>query len=218
VRRDALPKLFGGRKRGVIATDAAGELRPIPFTSASDVLLGNGTFGAAGAAVIANDSVTNAKLANMAQARIKGRAVGAGTGDPTDLTPAEVREIIDARAVLEFTFESEAAGTPIAAGLDCWVRVPQGHDVVLDRSSVAADQVGDLELDIQVDTHANFPPDASDSIVGATPPELTADLTYEDTALGDWTPILVEGDWVRVVVISCTDIERFVLALEGSAY
>ena len=38
-----------------------------------------------------NDSVTNAKLANMVQATIKGRASGAGTGDPTDLTASQGR-------------------------------------------------------------------------------------------------------------------------------
>lgn len=43
---------------------------------------------------IADDAVTNAKLADMAQATIKGRAAGAGTGDPTDLTAAQVKAII----------------------------------------------------------------------------------------------------------------------------
>lgn len=38
----------------------------------------------------ADDSVTNAKLANMAQATLKGRAHGAGTGDPSDLPAADV--------------------------------------------------------------------------------------------------------------------------------
>lgn len=47
------------------------------------------------ATTIANDAVTNAKAANMAQSTIKGRAAGAGTGDPTDLTPAQVNAILD---------------------------------------------------------------------------------------------------------------------------
>jgi len=46
-----------------------------------------------GATVIANDAVTNAKLANMATSTIKGR-ITAGTGDPEDLTAANVRTII----------------------------------------------------------------------------------------------------------------------------
>jgi hypothetical protein len=44
--------------------------------------------------VVDNDVVTNAKLANMAQNTIKGRANGAGTGDPQDLTPAQARAVI----------------------------------------------------------------------------------------------------------------------------
>jgi len=53
--------------------------------------LGFGTVATAG---LADDAVTNAKLANMTEATIKGRAAGAGTGDPTDLTAAQVRAII----------------------------------------------------------------------------------------------------------------------------
>lgn len=47
-------------------------------------------------AKVADDNVTNAKLANMAQATVKGRASGAGTGDPTDLSAAQVVAIITA--------------------------------------------------------------------------------------------------------------------------
>lgn len=47
---------------------------------------GAGTFSAD----LFTDSVDNTFLANMAQDRIKGRASGAGTGDPTDLTAAQV--------------------------------------------------------------------------------------------------------------------------------
>lgn len=49
-----------------------------------------------GAGSLANDSVTNALLANMAQATIKGRASGAGTGDPTDLTATQATAILNA--------------------------------------------------------------------------------------------------------------------------
>ena len=46
------------------------------------------------AATIANDAVTNAKLANVATSTIKGRATAA-TGDPEDLTAAQVRTLIN---------------------------------------------------------------------------------------------------------------------------
>jgi len=47
-----------------------------------------------GILTIALDIVTNAKAANMAQDTLKGRASGAGTGDPTDLTVAQVKAIL----------------------------------------------------------------------------------------------------------------------------
>lgn len=43
---------------------------------------------------VANDSVTNAKAANMASGTIKGRA-SAGAGDPEDLTAAQARAILN---------------------------------------------------------------------------------------------------------------------------
>jgi uncharacterized cupin superfamily protein len=49
--------------------------------------------------------VSNAELADMAQASIKGRATGAGTGDATDLTGTQATAILDA-----FTGDSGAGG------------------------------------------------------------------------------------------------------------
>jgi hypothetical protein len=46
------------------------------------------------ATTIANDAVTNAKAANMADGTIKGRSLGAGTGDPQDLVGSQVSDIL----------------------------------------------------------------------------------------------------------------------------
>ena len=55
----------------------------------------NLTFVVFGDTSIANDSINNAKLANQAQATVKGRAAGTGTGDPTDLTADQVVGVIN---------------------------------------------------------------------------------------------------------------------------
>lgn len=57
-------------------------------------LTGDVTASAGGnATTIANDAVTNAKMANMATQTIKGRTT-AGTGDPEDLTATQVKAIL----------------------------------------------------------------------------------------------------------------------------
>lgn len=48
---------------------------------------------------VPDNAVTNAKLADMAQATIKGRAAGAGTGDPADLTATQVAAILGALGI-----------------------------------------------------------------------------------------------------------------------
>ena len=58
------------------------------------------------AATIANDAVTNAKLANVATQTIKGR-VTVGSGDPTDLTG------IQARSIIETEFDAGPSGASI---------------------------------------------------------------------------------------------------------
>lgn len=50
--------------------------------------------------------ITNAKLADMAQSTIKGRAAGAGTGAPQDLTSAQATAILD-----NFVGDSGSGGT-----------------------------------------------------------------------------------------------------------
>jgi len=54
------------------------------------------TFQLFGTSSLSAGSVDNAKLANMSQARIKGRAAGAGSGAPTDLTAGQLIGVINA--------------------------------------------------------------------------------------------------------------------------
>jgi hypothetical protein len=70
-----------------------------------------------GPPTVADDAVTNAKLANMAPNTIKGRT--SGTGDPADLTPANARSII----------ASDSGGTPTTVflrGDGNWAAPPGG--------------------------------------------------------------------------------------------
>ena len=69
---------------------------------------GDVTSVADGATTIANDVVTNAKLANMATATIKGRTT-AGTGDPEDLTATQATALLN-------TVTSGAKGLAPASG------------------------------------------------------------------------------------------------------
>lgn len=52
-------------------------------------------------------SVTNAKLAQMAQATVKGRSAGAGTGDPTDLSQAQFTALIAALGLSQIATQAD---------------------------------------------------------------------------------------------------------------
>jgi hypothetical protein len=88
---------FKGRAAGAGTGDpsdlTAAQAKTALAISTSDVSgLGTlATLNQIGTGQIADDAVTNAKLANVAAATIKGRAADAGTGDPTDLSAAEAK-------------------------------------------------------------------------------------------------------------------------------
>jgi hypothetical protein len=72
----------------------------------SVAMSGDATIIASGLLTIANNAVTNAKLAQMAQSTIKGRAASSGTGDPVDLTATQATAILN-----NFVGDSGSGGT-----------------------------------------------------------------------------------------------------------
>lgn len=58
------------------------------------VQLADGGPGSVATLSVRDNGVTNAKLTDMAASTIKGRAVGAGPGDPTDLTAAQAVAVL----------------------------------------------------------------------------------------------------------------------------
>jgi hypothetical protein len=71
------------------------------------------------------DSVTNAVLANMAEARFKMRAAGTGTGDPIDGTPAQATAALDVfTSTLKGLAPASGGGTTNFLRADGWAALP----------------------------------------------------------------------------------------------
>jgi len=106
-----------------------------PATHAADVAALDGRLdaleapGSVSTADIADNAVTNVKLADMAEARIKGRAAGAGTGDPQDLTASQARTAM-------------GLGTAATADADDFATASGLSDEITARE--AADNLGDI--------------------------------------------------------------------------
>lgn len=99
------------------------------------------------ATTIANDAVTNPKLANMAQATIKGRAVGAGTGDPTDLTATQATAILDAfTSALKGLVPASGGGTTTFLRADATFAAPTRIVNAVAQGTVSAAATLDISL------------------------------------------------------------------------
>jgi hypothetical protein len=95
-----------------------------------------------GTSKLVDDAVTNAKAADMADSTIKGRALGAGTGDPQDLTRVQVGDITRlshaSTGFISGTFNDYAVTDGVHV-LDC---AASGGDVIFTGFSCGASNVG----------------------------------------------------------------------------
>lgn len=161
------------------------------------------------AAVIANAAVVNARLADMAQSTIKGRAAGAGTGVPVDLTITQVMAalgIIDA-----ITFVIDGGGSAIVAGVKRDVIIPYAGTIL--SVTMLADVSGSIVVDLWKDTYANYPPTVADTITAAAKPTITTAIKSQDNTLTGWNVTVAAGDIIRPNVDSATTITAVVVTL-----
>jgi hypothetical protein len=97
------------------ASSSSGDPADIAATNGGQVLRANDgltaiSFSQLSTAGMANNAVDNTKLDNMVEATIKGRAAGAGTGDPQDLTAAQVATIVGG-VLVAYTQYTTGSGT-----------------------------------------------------------------------------------------------------------
>jgi hypothetical protein len=104
------------------------------------------TFSVFGDSTIAADSVDNAKLANMAQASVKGRASGTSTGDPVDLTPDQLVAIINAA-----TSALNAARLPSTADTNARIAVEKNGGSIGTRRTINFIEGSNVSLTIDDD-------------------------------------------------------------------
>jgi len=148
---------------------------------------GDVTSSGDGATTIANDAVTNGKLANMAQATIKGRQAGAGTGDPEDLTPAQARAAIGVD-VEYLTIAISDETTDLTTGTaKVTLHRPFAYELVSVYASLSTVATGSTVI-FDINNGANsalstkLSIDASEETSGTAASAAVIDATYKDFA------------------------------------
>jgi hypothetical protein len=170
---DALDRVMRAKR-----TDAALSELPSSITRANKVLafdssgqptVSTNTLSQIESASLSANSVTNTLLADMAQATVKGRASGAGTGDPTDLTGTQVVAILP----------SFTGATPSVAGAAGIVPQPAAGD---DGKYLRGDGVWAV---VAGGSGGGAPSDA-DYLVRTANGSLSAERVVTDTARVSW--------------------------------
>ena len=134
------------------------------------------------AAAVANSSVTNAKLADMAQATVKGRAAGAGTGAPTDLTADQQSTILDT-ASDPLTRKSYVDGLAANLGKRQRVRAATTANITISTALNNGDSLDGVTLatgDLVLVKNQSSAADNGVYVVGVSPARFAEFDTYDE--------------------------------------
>jgi hypothetical protein len=136
-------------------------------------------------------------MSDMPQATVKGRAAGAGEGQPVNLNLEELRDILNLGSFSEvrgasFTGFNAPIYTPvndvsITIKEDCYIR----RVVMLTKGGI-----GDCVVDIWKEEYADYPATVAETICAATKPTIVDGIKYKDVTLTDWDTALSADDTV----------------------
>ena len=176
------------------------------------------TAGAVADIGLADDSVTNAKIAAGAVTDVEVHALNkdgvAAIPSMRTLGSTSVQAAAGNHAhaaALAFTFGDGTNAIVAASEPDQWVEIPFAGTITGWR--LGADASGSIVLDLWKDTYANYPPTVADTITAAAKPTLSSAIKATSSALTGWTTAVAAGDWLRVHVDSATTVRRVVLSL-----
>jgi hypothetical protein len=148
---------------------------------------GTGSF----AATVGNDIITNDKLANVATATVKGR-VTAATGDPEDLTPAQLTTLVDVfGSALKGAVPASGGGTTNFLRADgTWAAIAGGGDMLRSTYDPNTDgRISNAQLDqIATASFLGRTTAATGNVEVLTATQATALLNNATTALKGLVP------------------------------
>jgi len=150
-----------------------------------------------------------ANLADIAAARVLGRASGAGSGPPTELTAAQVGALLAQVATLNFVIDG--GGSVITTGTKGVLVVDFAATIT--KWTLLGDVSGSIVVDVWKDTYANHPPVVGDSITAAAKPTISGATKGQSSTLTGWTTSIAAGDILRFNVDSASTVTRVTLAL-----
>ena len=126
--------------------------------------------------------------------------VGLGNVANVDTTDGSIQLVLD------------GGGSAITVGDTVDIEIP--FDCTITQASMLAKESGSIQVDIWVDTYANFPPTDADSITASAVPAISSGVKYQDSTLSGWATSLTKGSVLRFSVDSVTTITRCLVSLQ----